>query len=141
MASVKLRDEVKVRKRVSVTERPALYASKCDACDKVFKAEKWNQHDQPGKANGTFDPSAPGEGNGFSADVCSFTCADTLMAGGWRKMKAYKAQVKAKAELVRLNVQMTSTVRTEAETVNAWETAAPSNSFHMWTPMTWGKAE
>lgn len=132
---------MKVRKRVSVTERPALYGQKCDACGKVFKAEKWNHHDQPGKANGTFDPSAPDEGNGFVADVCSFTCADALMAGGWRKMKAYKFQVRANAELVRLNVQMTNTVRTEAEAVKAWETAAPTGDFMVWTPMVWGQSQ
>lgn len=126
MASIELRKAVTARKRVTYTQRRALHANKCDACGRVYTAEKWNANEpQSCKAHGTFHPSSPCEGNGFFADVCSFECAGKLMAGGWRKMKAYKCHAKAGGELVRLELHMTRFVYNEAESVKQWEESAP----------------
>ena len=60
----------------------------------------------------------------FSADVCSFKCAEALTSGGWRELPEYSELATEGARLVRaeLHVMLGEYVRIgEAAVVAAWE--------------------
>lgn len=126
MANIKLKDAISEKKTITVEKKPALYASKCDSCELVFKMEEYCNDTNLGVLRGTFDNSALdkdgiGLGNMFSATVCSFKCADEIMKDGWKRMKDYKPFVKSKANLVRCELKVTSYLVPEEELIKKWE--------------------
>lgn len=124
MASIKLRDAIKAKANVTYTRKPALHARTCDACGRVF-IMRTLQGQTFGHLDGIFDCCAEdkdgrGLGNMFSADVCSFACAQTLYDGGWKKMKQYKPYVRAGASLKRVSLSIEEML-TEADIIAGWE--------------------
>lgn len=122
----KLRDEVTGIARVTYTKRPALYASECSACGKLFRMDNHVRGITPAHLEGIFDRCAEDEdgrgiGNMFSATVCSFLCVDTLFSGGWRDMEQYQPFVKADAVLERVSVTITAHIKTEQDLIREWE--------------------
>jgi hypothetical protein len=127
MAFIELRKAIKKKVTISKEVKPPLFGRVCDSCGLVFGMMDWcNDRHSPGQLKGTFDECAVGSdgkslGNTFRADVCSFTCAQEIYDGGWVRMKRYKPFIRAKAQLVRVSLGLTRTLRTEAELVAAWE--------------------
>lgn len=124
---IKLEDAVHTEKLMPVQIRPALFASQCDACRKVFHMKPFCNDGRLGELEGTFEkcPDDPetgrGLGNGFYATACSFACAHELFAnGGWRKIARYKPYVDADIQLVRAELKITSFVRDEAQLRKEW---------------------
>lgn len=123
---VKLANAVTTRKVKTVLIRETLYALRCDACKKVFAGKPFCTGEDFTKMHGIFDRCVTGAdgqsfGNAFSADVCSFTCAHAIFAeDGWKKMKEYRAHVKAGARLVRAEVRLTSLVQNEEQLRREW---------------------
>jgi hypothetical protein len=134
---IQLREYTETRKEVSVKfVKPALYASKCEACGKVFKmGDGLNKPKDPyrnfGTLTGMFDRCAIDSitdkslGNGFHAEVCSFTCAQKIMDGGWQELKEWKPFVRQGAKLIRCELEIHTAVKTEAELIAEWEAAEP----------------
>lgn len=124
---VQLEEEVTAQRLCKVRVRPTLYASKCDACGKVFKMKPYCNDEGLAYLKGTFqhcatDPETKkGMGNGFSATVCSFKCAHEVFAnGGWRKMPEYKPYADADIKLIRCELKITSFVLDEQEIREEW---------------------
>jgi hypothetical protein len=124
---VKLADEVRVQKMVEVQEKPTLYASKCDGCDKVFVMDEFCNEGRRGELRGTFervatDEDGRGMGNGFMANVCSFKCAHEVFAnGGWRKIPEYRRFADADITLGRAELTLTRYVQGEREIRRRWD--------------------
>lgn len=115
-------DAILVERTVKVIAHPAVYASKCDSCGRVFDMKPFCNDTRLGELDGTFDKSADdpetgrGLGNIFSAMVCSFACADAIFGKrGWVDMEEYRPFVDAGAELVRAELKLTSYVIGRAE--------------------------
>lgn len=127
MAGIKLKDAVKGKKTVAFDKKPALYASVCDGCGKVFAMKQFCNDANLGRLEGTFDSynvqddDGRGLGNQFSAIVCSFKCADVVMVGGWKKMGQYKPYARAKANLVRCELKITSYVVGKENLIKEWK--------------------
>jgi len=126
MSRVKLKDAIEGKKTVTVEKKAALYANKCDCCGKIFQMKEYCNDTDLAYLKGTFDSCATGKdgrglGNGFSATVCSFKCADKLMTGGWKQMKEYKPFSNEKANLVRCELRITSYVIEEKRLVELWD--------------------
>lgn len=126
MAGIKLKDAVKGKKTVAFDKKPALYASVCDCCGKIFKMKPVCGDANLGMLEGIFDRCAVDEGgrglgNQFRAMVCSFKCADGIMVGGWKKMEQYNPYAKAKADLVRCELRITSHVVGKDELIEEWK--------------------
>ena len=123
MASIELRKEVTAKARITYTKKRALHAQQCDACGKIFemRGRTTRDHVSPGTLIGMFDRCVGDRGNGFSATICSFACADVLYTGKWRDMKEYRPYARAHAILERIEAHLTADVRTEAEITEAWE--------------------
>ncbi len=126
MSRVKLKNAIEGKKTVTVEKKAALYATKCDCCGKVFQMKEYCNDTDLGYLKGTFDSMATGSdgrglGNGFSANVCSFKCADKLMTGGWKDLKEYKPYVKEKANLVRCELKITSYVIEKKNLISQWD--------------------
>lgn len=121
----KLRDEVTGTTRITYTRRPALYASACSACSKLF------QMDGPrgmtaADLEGVFDCCAEdgrGLGNIFSATACSFECAGALFNGAWHTMAQYQPWVKAGARIEQATITITAHMKTETDLIAEWEAA------------------
>jgi hypothetical protein len=126
MSKIKLEDAVTTKKTLDVQVRPALYASKCDSCGKVFHMKPFCNDRELGVVNGTFEESPTdrdgrGIGNGFIASVCSFACAHEIFAnGGWKKMTDYAVFAKADIRLARAHLTLTPYLQTEEEVRLAW---------------------
>jgi hypothetical protein len=125
----KIAEAVTVEQSMIVEVRPDLYASKCDACERVFEMEPFCNDRNLATLHGTFetpsqvvDSDNRGLGNMFNATVCSFKCAHTLFAeGGWKKMKEYKPFVDADARLARAEVCVTVYVKEQEEILREWK--------------------
>jgi hypothetical protein len=119
MASLKLKNEVKVKELKEVTKKFALMANTCDCCGKVYRADYNAQ-----KLNGQFDKCADlngrGLGNQFSADCCSFICADKLMKKGWKKLDNYLPFVKAGAVLEKCTITI-GRIQSKSELLKKWK--------------------
>lgn len=121
---VKLENEVRETRKVSVVVRPELYARQCDSCGQVF--DMGATPTALGELKGIFAESVAGPdgrsmGNTFSATVCSFACAHEIYAErGWAKLKAYKPYAKAGVELARVELAL-GPARHEAEIRKTWE--------------------
>jgi hypothetical protein len=121
---VKLEDEV--RKKRPVVVREALWAERCDACQKVFGMGEVCNEQGRAHLRGIFDkvPRIDGrtQGNGFSATVCSLLCAHKLFAeGGWRNMEEYKMYADIDATLLRGEAVITVHMMTEDELRKQWK--------------------
>lgn len=124
MASIKLRDAINKTARISYTCKPELNARTCDACERAFAMPAPTGHTY-GHLGGIFDRCAEdadgrGLGNMFSADVCSFACAQALYDGGWKTMDAYAPYVKAGASLERVSLTI-GELLTESDLIAEWE--------------------
>lgn len=121
--------------RITYTKRPALYASECSACGRLFRMDDRAKDITPAHLKGIFDRCAEDEdgrglGNVFSATACSFACADVLFSGGWRKMEQYQPYVKVGAILERTSVTITTHVKTESDLIAEWESEAERPAPH-----------
>lgn len=127
MSGIRLRGQVTKRVRRTVVTKDALYASICDCCGKVFQMGELCNEEGRAELRGTFDCCATdpdtgkGLGNGFTATVCSFTCAQKLWDGKWRKLKEYKPYVDVDATLARGKVVLTSDFKEKDELIKEWE--------------------
>lgn len=135
MATIELKKSVKGKKTITYERKKSLRAYVCDSCGKVYKMKPYCNDDNLGIIRGTFDNCAigfdgKGLGNMFSANVCSFKCADDIMKGGWKKIKEYKPYIKSKANLVRCELKVTSYVIKEDELIKEWE-KRPFNTHNM----------
>jgi hypothetical protein len=134
MGTIKLKDAIKGKKTVEIVKKPELRATVCDCCGKIYHMGGSLDDGRriAGKLHGIFNNSAWGDdgrglGNMFSSSVCSFKCADEIMNGGWKKIKEYKPYVRAKAELYRCELLITTEVLTEEDLVNEWEKMREKN--------------
>ena len=121
---VKLEEEV-VENRPQIVKQ-ALWAERCDACQKVFvMGEVCNERGRA-QLRGIFDkvPVVDGRshGNTFGATVCSFLCAHALFAeGGWRNMAKYKPYADIDATLLRGEVVITVHSQTPEQLRKKWK--------------------
>jgi hypothetical protein len=123
---VKIEEKVQEKVLVDVEVRPALYAQRCDGCGVAFHMKEFCNDQNLGQLRGTFDGVAidahgKSMGNTFLADVCSFACAQTVLVGGWRKIKDYKPFAKQGYDLARAELRITTmVVRGEEKLREAW---------------------
>lgn len=123
-----LRAEENRMVRRLVTVKPMLRAYRCDACGLVFKMHPIRTDSIPGTMYGIFDQVNHELGNMFSANVCSFACADFIYAKqGWKKMEKYAAYVESGAELLRVSLMLTNTLKTEQQLIDEWH-SLPKNA-------------
>jgi len=125
--TVTLREKIEGEELVTYTMKPELRALKCECCGKVFQMQPYcNDSIHPAIMTGIFDRMATGEdgrglGNMFEATVCSFACADTVFVYGWKELDRYLPYLREGAELVRVQLGLTTSVVEEPELVQAWE--------------------
>lgn len=123
---IKLENAVMVEKIMTVESRPALYASKCSSCGKIFRMLEWCNERCRGVIDGTFDEGAvdpetgKGMGNIFTVEVCSFACAHEIFTGGWRRIQEYKPFADADIALARAELTITFKVDDEAAIRAKW---------------------
>lgn len=125
---IKIADEVREDRVVSVLVRKDLYAHKCHGCGKLFGMKPFANDEQLAVLRGTFaegvnDPdTGRGLGNMFRAEVCSFQCAHEVFAnGGWRSIQEYKPYADADIPLVRGELRITSLLQSEEALKKEWE--------------------
>ena len=124
-----LKEEVVKQKIVEVVTKKALYANRCSCCGKVFTMDKYcNDQMTPSNMKGIFnggsayiDENGRSLGNMFSTTVCSFSCADEIFKGGWKKLGMYKIYANANAELVRVELGLTSLIKEKEELLEEWD--------------------
>lgn len=134
---IKLEEEVRTERVLSVRVRSSLYVQKCDGCGRVFRMEKWSGNEKfLGELHGTFDSVAcdkdgRGLGNGFAADVCSFQCAHEVFArGGWRKIERYRPFADADIPLARAELLITAHAAGEEKIREDWMATDESAQNH-----------
>jgi hypothetical protein len=127
---VKLEEEV-VENRPQIVKQ-ALWAERCDACQKVFSMDPISiqfggligTSKESGRSEmfGKFDKRPNGGDNDFLATICSLLCAHNLFAeGGWRSMPAYKAHVDIDAKLMRAETAVTAHSQTPEQLREKWK--------------------
>lgn len=124
-----LKEKIIEEKTVEIVTKQALFANECSCCGKVFTMEKYcNDRLTPSNMEGTFDGGSAyidddgrGLGNMFSTTFCSFSCADEIFKGGWKKLEIYKPYANANAELVRIALGLTSLIKEKEELLEEWE--------------------
>ena len=127
MPSIKLKNAIKGKKTIAYERKAALFAKKCDCCEIIFNMDKYcNDNLEPSELKGTFSSGAVAIdgrhlGNMFQATVCSFECAHKIFNGAWENIPEYKPYKKAKAHLVRVELGLTSLIKTEEELISEWE--------------------
>lgn len=131
-----LKEEVRKEKVIEVITKRALVASECSCCKKVFKMERYcNDQLTPAVMKGIFDSGAIDEngrglGNMFETLVCSFSCADEIFKGGWKNIPKFKPYVDAKAEIVRIELGLTSLMKEKEELLEEWENMPEESSVY-----------
>lgn len=122
MSNVKIKKAIIGKKTVTYEKKPDLWAQKCDCCGKIFKMSKYcNDRLPPAILSGTFSKCAGNEGNMFSATVCSFTCAEKIFKGEWENIPDYKLFKRVKAQLIRVELGLTSLIKSEGNLIKEWE--------------------
>ena len=127
MNSIILREKIEGEEFVTFTKKPALRALKCECCGRVFQMQPiCNDQMTPSQMVGIFnmtpnDANGRGLGNMFEATVCNFQCADTMFLYGWKELDRYQPYVQAGAELIRVQLGLTTAIVDEDELVKAWE--------------------
>lgn len=143
---IKLEDRVIEKREVDVEVRPALYANRCAACQRIFVMNEFCNDGQIALLSGTFDKCAndpetgKSKGNQLSVNVCSFRCADDLFArDGWESLPEYRPFVDVDAKLVRCMLTLTAYVDDEKTIRKKWAETKSEPIAYGSTPNAFGK--
>ena len=119
---VRIKKAICAKKTITYEKKSDRWAQKCDYCGKIFRMDKYcNDLLAPAILSGIFSECADNEGNMFLATVCSFACAEKMFKGGWKNMPDYKPFKKINAYLVRVQLGLTSLIKTEEVLIKEWE--------------------
>lgn len=123
-----IREAVVEEVLTKVVTKPALYATECGSCGRLFQMAPYcNDSIQPGLLTGTFDSSPSGKSNQLIERVCSMECA-TNIVNNWHQLPKYMEYEEIDATLVRIVFGLTALVKYEEQLIDEWNSTNHENT-------------